>query len=391
MSQLESNLIKLQEAILGANFDIGKSFLPDNEIAKNIIRSKNLTLTREDADIIVDGKVKTYDISAYGPTYTPPIDYTSGTFSNTPEGLFAKSKNDTADYAKRKNIYPLKKDTMYYDEVQKLKMECRQSAMLLIRNQKSLVQDIAKASIKIANSIAGAAILIAPLSFNVPGAISMIMLVIDTISNLIEKMMATITNLEPLKKLYLLLPKSSFDAITTPINLSITILLTIFEAINALRSLIDDLSGELSSISGEDSIGSAVSYIQGQIDQKKEELKILERLVNPLFPKLGTIGSEDDKRNKRKEIADLEERIRKMRSGINLPITKNGEFSNKVYTNFLDKLNPKLEKINKGNVELKEYVYDVLLPNGEILSDLKEEDLESIKHKYTVIFNNNEL
>lgn len=333
-TQLENNLTKLQEAIMAANFDISKYYLPDNEIAKNILKSKNPGMTKEDADIMVDGKIS--DVNASAGSISPTASFASVSgLTASGSSTFRQGKEKINSFAKQNNLYPIPKTSHYYEEVRKMKEETRQAAMLLIRSQKDLLQDIAKVSVKIASSIAGAAVLVAPLSFNVPAAISLVMVVIDGVAILIKKMMDVIMHTEPLRYLSLLLPSGSFDSIVSPINTALVILLSIFEAVNALRSLVDDLSGSLNSI-------------------------VTSAPANPS----GTASN----------------------TNYNAPVTKNGEFSETLANEFLAKLNPKVDKINKANDELVGYVYDVLLPDGTVMKNINEKSLEDIKHKYKVIF-----
>ena len=53
---LDKNITDLQDTIYSSNFDISSSFLPDNEIVKNIFLSKNSNMTRAEVDQMVDGK-----------------------------------------------------------------------------------------------------------------------------------------------------------------------------------------------------------------------------------------------------------------------------------------------------------------------------------------------
>jgi hypothetical protein len=385
-TQLENNITKLQEAIMAANFDISKYYLPDNEIAKNILKSKNPGMTKEDADIMIDGKIS--DVDASVGSVSPTASFADATSGLTASGSsqFRQGKEKINSFAKQNNLYPVPKTSHYYEEVKKIKQEVRQAVMLLIRNQKDLIQDVAKVSIKVATSIAGAAVLVSPLSFNVPAAISLVLVVIDGVSTVIKKMMDVIMHCEPIKLLVYLLPSGSFDAIVAPINVAVIILLSIFEAINALRSLVGDLSGSLSSLTSADSLSSALSALKEQLNTKLAELAALEALKNILFPNLGKVGTSKQISDKKKEVDELKSRIDKMEKGYNVPIGKNGEFPETLANEFLSKLNPKVDKINKANDELVGYVYDVLLPDGTVVKNLDEKSLEDIKHKYKVIF-----
>lgn len=385
-TQLETNISKLQEAIIGANFDIGKSFLPDNEVMKNILKSKNMSLTKEDLDIMVDGKIN--DI----------------TLSTSTDSKFREEKKNLASFSKQNYIYPLPPQNQLKSEVKKMKMEARQSAMLLVKSQKDLMQDIAKLSIKISNAVSGAAILTAPLSFNVPGAITLIMGVIDSISALIKKMTDVIIHTEGLKHLVYLLPKSSFDSITAPINIALTILLSLFGAVGALKSTVDSLSKSMDKTAKSFDKQGSVKQMTDELSKKLKELAELlllkrikdsVRLHNPLFvgiPRvLEILGNRftkqqlnDEIKKKYQEIEDLKKRINELLSPPKFYTSTNGEFPED--NEFLNSLSPKMKLVETANDELVSYVYDVLLPDGTVIPNVDEDVIEDIKHKYKVIF-----
>ena len=181
-TQLENNINKLKESIYGIHFDIASSFLPDNEIAKNIIRAKTPSLSKEDAEMMIDGKI-------------------SGLTSS-----LSNEKEQLAKFGRDNHIYPLPKTNQYYDQVKKMKDDTRQAAMLMVKSQKDLMQDLIKISVQISTAISGAIVLISPRSFNVPAAISLVMLIVDTISKIVDKLMNVIQYLDPLKNLTYLLP-----------------------------------------------------------------------------------------------------------------------------------------------------------------------------------------
>lgn len=403
-TQLETNISKLQEAIIGANFDIGKSFLPDNEVMKNILKSKNISLTKEDLDIMVDGKIS--DIKPSTPSTSTLSSANSSMIStkNSTEAKFRESKENLASFSKENHVYPLHPQNQLKAEVKKMKMEARQSAMLLVKSQKDLMQEIAKLAIKIANAISGAAILTAPLSFNVPGAITLVMGVIDSISALIKKMTDVIMHTEGLKHLVYLLPKSSFDSITAPINTSLTILLSLFGAVNSLKSKVDSLSESLDSTIKSFDKQAAIKQMTDQLATKLKELAellLLKRikdsmvLHNPFFltiPKALEILSNkftkqklnDEIKKKYKEIEDLRKRINDLLFPPKFSPSTNGDFPED--NEFLDSLNPKMRLVETASDELVNYVYDVLLPDGTLMPNVDEDVIEDIKHKYKVIF-----
>jgi len=370
-TELENNIQKLQEKIYGVNFDISKSFLPDNEIAKNILLAKSPSMSKEDAEIMIDGKLGAAQ------------SVVSGANISMSDAQIAKTK--TAAFAKANNIYPLPKNNLYYTEVQQIKNEARISVMMLVKTQKELVQELVKASIQIGTSIAGAAVLISPLSFNVPGAISLVMLVIDAISKVIEKFMGVIQHTDGIQYLVLLLPKASYEVITAPINIAIKVLLSIFEAINALKSIVGGLSSSLQDATNPSNLSSQIASLEQQLATAKQELADLNKLKNPLFPAQGIVGTPKQISDKEKQIKELEDRLAKMKGGYSIPAMKNGEFDMSA-SDALSKIVPDINKATAANAEITNYLYDVYLPDGTLVTNLDEDALADIKSKYKVIF-----
>ncbi len=409
MSILEKNIQTLQEQIHSVNFDISKSFISDSEVVKNIIISKNPIMSKADAEIMVDGAISAVteasmklssnivstatstaqslttlptDISLPPLPTLPPLSSLTPTSILNSKKTTLEIKKDTAEFARKKKIFPLPKNHPIFQEAKNMKKEVRKSVMMMIKEQKAIMQDLIKTAIQMTNSISGAAVLIAPLSFNVPGAISLILLVIDSISKLINKMMDVILHMEPLKYLPMLLPKESFESITAPINIALTILISIFGAISGLKKLIDKLMGSIKSKVDPNNMGSTIKSLKKQLSDRTAELM-----------KLKTDGSPSkDIDDKQIEVNELQSRLDGMIKGYNLPDSKNGEFPETSVKDTLDMMDPSISQqintITTANVELVEYIYDVYLEDGTVVANLNENDLEIIKQKYKVIFDN---
>lgn len=266
---LEKNVNNLQEKIYSVNFDISKSFASNKQVVKNIIKSKNPSMTKEDIEIMVEGNINSLKkaVPVNMITATSNVASTADTITKTdPKD---EVNRQLSEFVKKNKLYPLNKDSIYYQEAKKIKDDVRKSVMLLFKEQKELMQDLSKTSIQVASSISGAAILIAPLSFNVPGAISVVLLVIDGISKIISKMMNIIQHLGPLKYLVLLIPENNVDSIVKPINTMLTILISLFNATKLLKKLIDKLMKVLKK---RIKSSNTASIIKGKCDVTKGEL-----------------------------------------------------------------------------------------------------------------------
>ena len=331
MSDLNSNIATLQDKVYSVNFDISKSFLPDKEVVKNQLLLKNPLMKTKDAQIMVDGFT-----SKIGPTGSVPGTPSAGATSS---GVKDISKTEAKKLYG--GVYPLPKTHHYYDEAKKTKKEVREAAMGLIKEQKALVQDLIVTAIKIGNAVPAITLLIAPLSFNVPGAISLLLLIIDAINLLINKIMDIVKLLEPLTKLGLLIDKSKFESVTAPLNAAILIIIALFEPISILKLIIEFLLGQL-----------------------------------------------------KKTIKDAPQQNATPGASYSIPPpTKDGNFdeSNVGYAiNIIKTAAPSLTIIKDLSDQIalgKEvYVYNVELPNGVNLTDIDDDALQTIKEKYKLIF-----
>ena len=210
MNSVEKNITILQDKIYSVNFDISKSFLPNEEIIKNMIKSQYPQYSDEMLNMMVGIPSVISGITAS--TISNTIAGLSASVTDTISGLtssISKSTKELGDFAKKNNIWPLPKSSSYHKEVDKRKDEIRKAVMLMVKEQKELMQDLVKVSIQTGTSISGASILISPPSFNIPGAISLVLLVLAAISALVAKIMSTIENLAPLKYLSLVIQKVS--------------------------------------------------------------------------------------------------------------------------------------------------------------------------------------
>ena len=501
MTNLEKNIIQLQEKIYALNVpDISKSFLSDSEVAKLIILSKNLKMSKADADIMIDGKISELTkislaaeirakrlaenlanqaataaqgaatsaaqgavgaatsaaqgavgaatsaaqgavggdatsaaqgaVGAVGGAATSAAQGAASAAQNAannglvqgqnilsdsvgnnftinnptenmledtledPLSLFSDDdediqrevdlqisiKEDTAKFARENGIYPLPKNSSIHDEAKKIKTQVREKFMMLIKEQKELVQDLAKTAISSGNSIAAASVLVAPVSFNVPAALVLVLTVIDAIGKIISKTMSIILQLEPLKLLILLLPKDAFETITAPINIAILAIISILEVVGGFQKLIQSLMGKLKDNLKPENLKSQIKELTKQITEKEKEKEDL----------IKDQASQNDIDLKSDEIKELKDRLKIMIEGPKLPEMENGEF--KVPASFEDllksidnTLETDKNTISSLNLQFFDYVYDVKLPDNTIVKGISEEELEYYKLKYSII------
>jgi len=336
MSPLEKNIIIAQEKIYTQNYDISKSFLPDDEIAINILKKKSPSISDDQAKQIIKGSADQRSLSS--------------------------------------QVYPLPSSSGIYEEVKEIKNSVRQSAMLFVFGYKDALQDIAKFAIKIANSISGAAILLAPISFNVPAAICLVFIVIDGLSFIIKKVTELIIHISPLQNLYLLLPKT--NPIEPFLNTLMETLMPIIDLLLSIKSIIDSLGVQIVQF-----LDQSIQFLKDQLSEKKQELNVLN---NSIFPDLNKIN---DKQN---EINDIENKLKEAQSAKDKQLTnssKNGEFPQTLVDESLkDLIQETLSKTEPQIQALSEIIYDLTLPDGSVILDVDPDTIENLKEKFNVVY-----
>lgn len=399
MTTLEKNITILEDKIYSVNFDISKSFLPDEEVIKNMIKSQYPQYSDELLNVMI-GITHTGGLSAsiagLTASVTSTISGLTASIANTISGLTAsvsKATQELGDFAKKNNIWPLPKSSAYHKEVKKRKAEIKKAVMLMYKEQKELMQDLVKVSIQTGTSISGAAILIAPTSFNVPGAISLVLLVLDSIAKLIAKIMSTIQHLEPIKYLSLFLPKNSFDSLVLPINTAVVILISLFDSTKLLQKLMNKLMSVLKK---------KIKTANPVATQEKSCAILAVELENLKKAKIGTVGKIVGIKNRHKptkaqlaaqaklieekkvEVQECQDKVKMLKSAENLSLD---ELS---LNEILDNIDPlkEMRNITEVNTQFLSYVYDVHFPDGSVINNLDDVALENIKLKYDLIFDN---
>lgn len=446
VKEFNNRIEGLESAILKKEFDISGYLLPDKEVVKNIIRLKNPEMSKQDIELMVHGYnyVPPVDI----PTQTISKTITKSNYSFNVKNLLIKweaeivyssnvigkrdyninysftsdGKNYFGEEAIRKSLekesndsgftfnnisypktekveisstinntiisppdskdkksniianddydpYPLSEGHSFYKEAQTIKEDVKRSAALVMAHKKELLNNIISSSTLLASSIPGMALMISAPPWNVPGAMSLGATVLSVLNDLIAKSVKVINNIQPLKKMYLVMSEKKFDAIVRILNPIISVLIAILNPIEKIRNFISKLINRLKGLVSAKSCRKQLRQIRREI-RRKTIAKILER-------------KKEEKKEIQEEIDDLKERLKSVMNDC-------GKKTN--IEQDIDKLNSLVDEINSESdrwIETLRFetVYDVQLPNGDILIGLSEEELTNLKKDYTIIFN----
>lgn len=385
MNKLEQKIITLQEKIYIAieSFtgfpDISKSFLPDKQIAINILKKRNPYITEEQCELIIGGvsAAKQAREEARRNSQSNNNNTNNNNINNNNANNIQNALSSADRGSIQNQVYPLPSANSIYEEVKKLKDEVRENVMLFVNSQIDIVQDLAKLAIKIGTSIAGAAVLIAPLSFNLPAAISLLLVIIDGLNLLIKKCMEILSNLGPMNNLVLVLPNSIFDSLTLPIIAFLEAMIQILDKITSVRAQIDNLISSVLSFLNPNNLLSLLQSIIDEITKKEKEKQALD-LLN------------QNTDNLQKDINDLKkrkEKIENIKSGTDTDIINLNKLKTPADTKSL--ANDFLKTLGEAKTEVQnvtEIIYDLTLPDGSVILDVDPDTIENLKEKFNVVY-----
>ncbi len=199
---------------------IDKIMFSDRQIAKKIISLKSPKLSDEDLNLIVYGKDLKKELGA---SYKKFVSENEKLNPN----VISKEINSL--------FKPLEDDNPIFDEVKKLKVEVKDGIYILEQKSKDLGKEVAKLGVMVGSTIPAAAILVAPTSFNVPGALTLTMNLINAIGSVNFKMKEFTPALRVVDKLKFVLPDEKIQDITAPLDKVVTAISEISSKVKALQ------------------------------------------------------------------------------------------------------------------------------------------------------------
>jgi len=321
--------------------------------------------------------------------------------------------------------------TEYIEEVKKIKREIRQAVHRMFAEFFNLAQKLVTGLIKsVQTLIAVIGIIVAP-PWNIPNAICLLIIVVEFFLDIIKQLKVVAPILEPLRQLGIVIPPDKLGIVSALLNPVIKFILGLFKPFGKFDVLVGKLMNKLTSIMNDDSKKRRVfkkatrklrkyGYCQdgdiNKVDEKdRDEVQgILETY------KLGECGSgpgtsqftinscnkcivgyRDD------EAPDTDDPEENPRAGQKLDagefsLSDSGDFSSikdgdgndttissqleefSKYRNIAGRISESIENAEEtGN-----FLYDVLLPDGTLLTNQTQSNLDKLKNEYTLLFTN---
>jgi hypothetical protein len=446
---LES-LAGLENDIYSTEFDITKLMLPDKEAVKKLIGMKNPGFTKDQIDMMIDSEEelikKKEELEEKRAESREKSSLSREEKAKVKEEEKAKRKKQREEEKERRKK-ELKERIRAYKEVYKekvkqiikeaknVKQEIKEATFQLITKLKDMAKKIIMSVIQTASSIPAIIITISAPPWNVPKAISYVLIIVESYLNIIKSIKEVLPFLKPLKNLPLVTGKNNLKkvgaflnvivkairALWIPIKLLDTVIKALIKAITSFLSrnknkifrkatkklkklghlykpsLIKWLSENDKSFPGIPSPSDLLRdppppFVRGKYRQSDEDGNILD---------IPCYAYEDD------DIDEVQDLLRTYVIGDENKITnrvvaykKNKESDDpreKTVDEMLDDLDkldaqlddsvdnfPDIERLPDSGEEDR-FIYDILLPDGTVFKNISEEGVEEFKNIYSTL------
>lgn len=367
--RLNENIEKLQDLSFKTELDIEKFMMPDEEIAKNIIRIATPELTDEQINLMVESPAKL-----------------KGKIDNS---LSEEEKQRRKEQIEANHqIFKNKKKEMKKKAKEK-KKEIKIAFYNLIREIKALIKKMITSLIQAVSSIAAIAVVIAAPPWNIPLAISYCMAIVDIILTLVSQIKAIMPFTPALQELNLVCAPKNLATLANIINAFIVLILGIQQKVNILDAIISAL------------LAFIIPLLSGGNGKQKNLNNNSKRLRD-----LGHFSALDGNSEKRfnvdgqsirandqesaEEIKSILDRFKVDYNSQSCSDFKDPAMNDVMNGTLLKQLQDSLTKsdddlVKEAGVESYE-VYDVKLPDGRILTEQTQDDLKLLERVYTLVY-----
>jgi hypothetical protein len=297
MDDMTANIENLEKSVV-SGLDVEQYYMSDTQCAKMVLQTRHPELTDSDLNLVVFGTdIESEMGAAYVPfvsekNYVIPPDKeeeeepsTDNTRKKKKSKLYKKEKVVQKD--KDSPFKPLDSNSLIYDEVKKIKDEFKKSIFLLKEKSVDLGIEAGTTTTLVATSIPGMIAMMAPPTFNIPGAISLLMLALNNLKGLQSKVKEIAPLLFILQRSNMIIMPDKLKSVVAIINGIVTALNAVSRTINAFsiisqakitslkdaQTKMDNLDKELKALSPQQ-FGNDSQYQAAKkaIETKKETL-----------------------------------------------------------------------------------------------------------------------
>jgi hypothetical protein len=418
------NLAGFEDDVYNTEFNITGFLLPDKEAVKKLIQSKNPLFTKDQIDMMIDSaeelikkKEEIEEKRAKREEEKAKREEEKNSLSKEEKAQIKeeekaqrkKQRQEEKERRKKelkeqieayKEIFKEKIKQMY-EEAKNIKQSIKEAAFKLFKELKDLAKKMVMNIIQTASSIPGIITIMSAPPWNIPQAISLALIIVESYLNIISQLKDILPFLTPLKLLPLVTDKANLKKMGAFFNAIVKALRALWIPIKLLNDVIKAL------------IAAVLGFL------KKNRSKIFRRATRRLkkFGHLykfkfslpfGEFVRGDYREGEspdglpcysydEDDIDEIQELLKTFKIG------DENQYTNRVVAyntesekseRDLEMIQYELDSVSLPDVDNPEqdlgeeqrFVYDILLPDGSVVKNITEEGIEFYKESYTLTF-----
>ncbi len=280
MNEIKDITDELQDNVI-KGFDVEDYFMSDRQCVKKLLSIRHPELSDEDLNLVVFGRNIAEELGSSYKAFVSEKQFLRKQTDEEEEkergGKKQKEPKSPKEKKKREKrkkekvvekdpdspFKPIKDNDRHFEEIENIKSALRKNVFLLQEKLKDLTFEVGTVTTLVINSIPGMIAMIAPTSFNVPGAISLLMLALNNLKSIQIKVKEIIPLIDVLRKASVVIGPDKVEPVTSFVQ-------TTTKSILALSTTIDKL--QIISKAKIDQLDKA----QSMMEETKNQLKNLK-------------------------------------------------------------------------------------------------------------------
>lgn len=383
LKKLIQNTESASKSLSAPGFNMNDFMLPDSGVVKNILMNRNPNMSESDVDLMVYG----LDNDGSKSRHIEDMEslYKEGDTPYKRREIDNKVKESKENFNNLR--MPIPEGDHTYEEAKELKRDMADKSTLFVRKTKELIQDSVQAGIVMSQAPSGGSLLVAAPSIspamNIPGLMTMVMNVLLTVNSLkskYEDVKAIFIHFSKVKDVCSPSDAEKVASILNKMNSSVD------SSIKPILSKLDNFKEE------------SISVINDTTNPEKEGNRIENITIQ--LRRMGYLPNDNfndvDTYDKLSVENILEEWVVINRTHETRAVRRKQK-----YLNLIEDAKNSVVKIGNISSEIEEltniddfeiddtyYVYDIELPDGTIIENLTENEIEGYKETYDVIYSN---
>lgn len=239
-------------------------FMSDGQIVKKIISLKSPKLSDDELNLLVYGKDLKKELGAKYQAFKSEKEKEKEIEKEEEEEPKTKKEKRKKD---KKLFKPLPKDSPVYKEAENIKSEIKEKFLMWEQKGKLLQKEVVKFGVLVGSTVSAAIVIAAPTSFNVPGAITLTLTLLNAFSTLQAKILDFLPLIKVIELLKFVVPEDQLSKITKPLMAFVTIVVGVSTTIDKISKLLPSMS---------DAKQEALTKLKDQIDNTEKQIKNLK-------------------------------------------------------------------------------------------------------------------